>query len=133
MINLPEVEIIRRDLERDLVGNKVKTVDVNAVKVTKPGGSKAKFTSLLEGAKFLGTRRVGRHILFDLDNEAIMVAHMGSGGQLRRHPNKDPQDPNTAVCIGFTQHGQLRLVDHVGDSILFVVPDEESLDRKSVV
>jgi len=127
MINLPEVEIIRRDLEREVAGKKIKSVEVSTPKVTKPGGTKAKFISALEGIKILGTRRVGRHILFDLETEAIMVVHLGSGAQLRRHANKDAVDPKTAVNITFTQHGGLRLVDYAGEAVMFVVPDEEVL------
>jgi len=127
MINLPEVEIIRRDLEREVAGKKIKSVDVSTPKVTKPGGTKAKFISALDGTKILGTRRIGRHILFDLDTEAIMVADLGSDSQLRRHANKDAVDPKTAVSITFTQHGGLRLVDYGGDALLFVVPDEDAM------
>lgn len=127
MIYLPEVEIIRRDLERDVAGKKVKSVDVHSTKSIKPGGNKTKLTGLLEGIKIVGTRRVGRHILFDLENEAIMAVHLGSGGQLRRHANKDAVDPKTAVIVAFTQMGQLRLVDMAGDAVLFAVPDEETL------
>lgn len=126
-INLPEIEIIRRDLERDIPGKKVKSVEVSSPKVTKAGGTKARFISQIEGAKIVGTRRVGVHILIDLDNDGIIGVHLGSGGQLRRHANKDALAPKTAVVIGFTQHGQLRLVDPTGDAKMVAVADEEAL------
>lgn len=128
MIQLPEVEIIRRELERDVAGKKVKTVEVSSTKTVKRGGTKAKFSGMLEGLKIQGTRRVGRFILFDFEDDVVMAAHLGSGGQLLRVPNKAPVDPKTAVVITFTQHGQLRLVDHEDDAMLVAVPDAETLE-----
>ena len=40
MIQLPEIETIRRDLERDCVGKKIKTIEVTKAKIA--GGPKAK-------------------------------------------------------------------------------------------
>lgn len=127
MIQLPEVEITRRDLERDIVGKKVKTVEVSSPKVVKRGGTKAKLAKGVEGAKIASVERRGLFILIGLDNEGIIVVHLGTGGQLRRHANKDALDKKNVVVVGFTQHGQLRLVDHSGDTQLFLVADPEEL------
>ena len=40
MIQLPEIETIRRDLERDFVGKKIKSIKVTKAKIA--GGTKAK-------------------------------------------------------------------------------------------
>jgi len=52
-MELPEVEVMRRDLERDVVGKKIKDVEVkgskNAMRVIRRHGKRKDFTSMLDG------------------------------------------------------------------------------------
>ena len=53
MIELPEIETIRRDLERDCVGKKIKTVEVLKTKTVGGAKSKASIEKELDQAKGL--------------------------------------------------------------------------------
>ena len=88
MIQLPEIETIRRDLERDCVGKNIKTIEVIKSKVA--GGPKAKsaIERELEQSKVESVSRVGKFILFELSNEMTLAIALGSGGQISRVPNK---------------------------------------------
>jgi len=130
MIQLPEVEIVRRDLERDIVGRKIKDVTVNVAKTVKRSTNKTKFAAALVDAKVSAVNRVGRYILISIDPDATLVIHMGEDAQLLRTANKDKVDPKTSVIIGFTQHGQLRLVDFKGDAQMFVVSEPDTIEDK---
>ena len=59
MVELPEVEVLRRDLEREVVGKKVKAVDVKTMAALAHYKNRKAFSSLLEGTKFCSVARKG--------------------------------------------------------------------------
>ncbi|MDH3754548.1 MAG: hypothetical protein OEU32_11815 [Acidimicrobiia bacterium] len=128
MIELPEAETIRRDLDREIVGKKIKDAEVSTPKVVTRSGNRTKFVAALEGAKVTSVDRRSLHLLMGLDNDHTLVCRLGSGGLLRRHANKDPLDPKNVVVLGFTQGGQLRLIDHAGEAEMFVIENDELED-----
>lgn len=122
---LPELEIIRRDLERDTAGRKVKSVDVKGLKSTPLHKNKKSLTTLVEGAKFVETTRVGMTIVTKLSNEHTLLMRPGAETVISRCPSRTEVTPNTQVIITFTQGGDLRFVDKGATGELAVVPDEE--------
>lgn len=129
MFELPEVETVRRDLDRDLVGKKVKDAEAMSMKVLGRYKNRKAFTAQLEGMKILGVERRGLYITIVLDGDSTLVVNLGSSGSLRRAANKDAVDPDTEVVITFTQHGQLRLVDPDGTAQMFVVDTDALADE----
>ena len=122
---LPEVETIRRDLEREIIGRKIKAAEAASMKCLRRYHNRKAFTSQLEGAKITDVRRVGLHLVVELSTESLLVLSLGSSGSPRRNPNKHPKVAGTEVVISFTQYGQLRFVDTEGTGQLFVVsPDD---------
>lgn len=124
MFELPEVETVRRDLERDIVGKKIKNVEATSMKVLRRYRTRKAFVSRLIGKKIAAVARVGLHIVIALDNKSSLFVDLGSSGSLRRAANKDAVDPDTELVITFTQHGQLRLLDAVGTAEVFVVAND---------
>ena len=51
MPELPEIETVRRGLERETVGRRVKSAEVSDTKAVRRNGTKKAFESRLEGAK----------------------------------------------------------------------------------
>ena len=125
MIALPEIETIRRDLDRELSGLRIKSVEVMESRLAKRSGGAKKLAGRLEKTKISSVRRRGLHLIMSLDSDDVIVAHLGSGGQLRRHANRDEIEPNTALAITFTKSGQLRLVDVAGEAELFLANAEK--------
>ena len=130
MIQLPEIETIRRDLERDCVGKKIKTIEVIKSKVA--GGPKAKsaIERELEQSKVESVSRVGKFLLFELSNEMTLAIELGSGGQISRVPNKTEVHPKTQLILTFTQTGQMRLIDHVGEASVSLHETAEVIEDK---
>ena len=122
---LPEVETVRRDLERDIIGRKVKSVEAASMKCLGKYQSRKAFAAQLEGAKITVVRRVGLYLVIELDTGSALVLSLGSSGSPRRNANKNPKLDGTEVVISFTQYGQLRFVDTEGTGELFVVAAEE--------
>ncbi|MEZ5165135.1 MAG: DNA-formamidopyrimidine glycosylase family protein [Acidimicrobiales bacterium] len=129
MFELPEVETVRRDLDRDLTGKKVKDAEATSMKVLGRYKNRKAFTSQLDGMKILAVERRGLLLTIVLDGESTLVVDLGSSGSLRRNANKDEIEPDTEVIITFTQHGQLRLLDPEGTASMFVV-DTDALEEE---
>lgn len=127
MLELPEIETIRRDLEREVSGKRIKSVEVHA---TKPlaGITKKAFVDRLTGAKVEAVTRRGLLICFRLDTGELLAADMGDSGQFLRAQGKDPLDKATAVVISFTQGGQLRFRDAKGTASLTLTTAEGLLE-----
>jgi formamidopyrimidine-DNA glycosylase len=124
---LPEVETIRRDLEREVIGRKIKAAEAASMKCLRRYHTRKAFTSQLAGAKIADVRRVGLYLVIELSTEVLLVLSLGSSGSPRRNPNKHPKVAGTEVVISFTQYGQLRFVDTRGTGQMFVVPADEFL------
>ncbi len=127
MPELPEVETIRRDLERDIAGLRVKTVEVNDLRSIRRHGRKAPFVKALDGVKVTHVNRRGKYLIVSLDSDDVLVIHLGMSGQLRRNANKDAMQTHTRVVITFTQKGQLRFIDPRKFGEMFVV-DADGVD-----
>lgn len=125
---LPELEMIKRDLEREVVGRKVKEATAAGMTALPRYKNRKSFSSQLEGIKIAGVVRQADFILFPLDSEDILVVRMGTG-MLRRNANKDKEEKGTEVVITFTQGGQLRFVDEEGTGELAVVPKEDIMSE----
>lgn len=129
MPELPEIEVIRRDLEKEVVGRRIKDVQVrpgsNAMKVIRRHGRRKEFQDLLAGAKFETIHRTGRFIGLELDNDKVLVINLGECGQLLKTSASDPLVSHTHIVLGFTIGGQLRLVDSKMNSQVFVATKED--------
>lgn len=121
MAELPELETIRRELEKESVGKRLKAPEVTSTKVVKHNGGKKVFQSRLEGAKVKSVDRKGRHLVANLDNGELLVLDLGSAGYLEKAAPKSTAPKGTAIVFAFTQGGQIRFVDPAGDAQAMVV------------
>ena len=125
MAELPELETVRRELEKEAVGKRFKTPEVTGTKAVRHNGSKKAFQSRLEGAKVKSVERRGRHLVGNLDNGELLVIDLGPSGRLEKVAPKSTPPKGTSVVLSFTQGGQIRLVDPSGGAEAFVVaPDD---------
>ena len=112
MPELPEVETNRRDLQGEVVGRKIKAVEVRNGRTVRRHSSAKQFRSKVEGRTIKSVGRGGKCLLLALDDGNTLVIHLGMSGQLQRAKSiKDPKAPHTQVVFTFTQGGQLRFVD----------------------
>jgi formamidopyrimidine-DNA glycosylase len=128
-VELPEVEVMRRDLEKDLVGRKVTKAEVraskNAMRIVRRHAKRKEFTDRLAGRKFTKVERRGKYVLLHMDNADILVVHFGMSGQFVRGNKRQTLPPHTHVVIDFQQGGDLRYVDPRTFGEMFVAtPDE---------
>ncbi len=128
-MELPEVEVMRRDLERDVVGRKVVEAEVrptrNAMRIIRRHSKRKDFTSRLEGRKMTKSERRGKYILLSLDSGDVLVVHFGMTGQFVRGTKRHPLPPHTHVVLTFQQGGDLRFVDPRTFGEMFVSTADE--------
>ena len=123
MAELPEIETLRRELDKELAGRKIKTVDVSVMKVIPRYRTKKAFTALIEGRKINGLERRGPLLVAKLDGGDALMIELGASGQLMRAKTaRQAVTKSTLVVITFTQGGQLRIVDPKGEAELWVIP-----------
>jgi formamidopyrimidine-DNA glycosylase len=87
-VELPEVEVVRRDLEKDVVGRRIREADVrpqrNAMRVIRRHARRKEFSDRLAGKKIARIDRKGKYVLMYLDGGDVLVVHFGMSGQLLR-------------------------------------------------
>jgi formamidopyrimidine-DNA glycosylase len=128
-VELPEVEVMRRDLEKDVVGRRIKTVEVkgskNAMRVIRRHAKRKDFTSRLEGTKIQRVERRGKYLLLFLDSGDVVVTHFGMSGQFQRGTGRVALAPHTHVVITFQQGGDLRFADPRTFGEMFVTAGDD--------
>lgn len=129
MPELPEVEVVRRDLEREVVGRRIKSVEVDGMRSVRRHHNRKQFISRLEGKKITAIDRRGKYILCRLDGDDVLIIHLGMSGQLiRAKSSRETRAKHTHVVITFQQGGQLRFVDPRTFGEMFVT-EMDSLNK----
>jgi formamidopyrimidine-DNA glycosylase len=138
MPELPEVETIRRDLEKEVTGKRIKSVEVLGKRSIRRHRDAHAFVSRLEGHKVMGVDRKGKYLVLRLDPTGgarggepadVLVVHLGMSGQLLRPKSaKEPVGKHTHVVITFTQAGQLRFIDPRTFGEMFVTTPDHLLE-----
>lgn len=81
MPELPEVETIRQDLKKQILGKKIKNIQVKQSKSVK--NKKSYFIDTLSGQHFVDVTRQGKLLIFHLaDQKNFLLSHLRMTGQL---------------------------------------------------
>jgi formamidopyrimidine-DNA glycosylase len=91
MPELPEVETVRRMLERHVVGRTVRSVALSGLKLR--GAVARDLPRRLAGRTFRNARRLGKYLLLDLDAGLTLLSHLGMSGRWLFHPGPPPAPP----------------------------------------
>ncbi|MFJ2827138.1 bifunctional DNA-formamidopyrimidine glycosylase/DNA-(apurinic or apyrimidinic site) lyase [Streptomyces sp. NPDC087263] len=115
MPELPEVEVVRRGLERWVSGRVVQAVEVRHPRAVRRhlAGPEA-FAKALAGLRVGEARRRGKYLWLPLaDSPYSVLAHLGMSGQLLVQPEDAPDEKHLRVRIRFEdgQGTELRFVD----------------------
>ncbi|MCW2605979.1 MAG: DNA-formamidopyrimidine glycosylase [Frankiales bacterium] len=113
MPELPEVEVVRRGLERGVVGRTVARVEVRHPRAVRRHEAGAEdFRALLEGRTITSAERRGKYLWLPLDSGDAVTGHLGMSGQLLVKPADQPDETHLRIRFTFTDGGrELRFVD----------------------
>jgi formamidopyrimidine-DNA glycosylase len=114
---LPEVEVVRRGLERWISGRTVESVEVAHPRAVRrhPAGAED-FAALLRGRSLGPARRRGKYLWLPVDDASAagsLLGHLGMSGQLLVQPRQAPEERHLRVRIRFADAlgTELRFVD----------------------
>jgi len=100
---LPEVETIRRDLEREIVGRTITGVTITGARTVRRG-TKAAVVKSLVGAGVTAVQRRGKYLVLPLDTGRSLVVHLRMSGQLLKANPGDPRPKHTHAVLTFADH-----------------------------
>ncbi len=115
MPELPEVETVRRDLERVMLGRTIDQVVLGRLRSVRRHLDPEEFRIGLLGACVTGTRRQGKYLIVDLVRDArpaALVVHLRMSGQLLHAASTaEPVLPHTHVRLQLDDGTEVRFVD----------------------
>lgn len=115
MPELPEVETVRRGIEKRVVGRRITKVEVGRERSVRRVGKEA-VVNLLTGTTITTARRRGKYILCDLDSGDEMMIHLRMSGRVLVEPVGTTRPPHTHVVLTLAER------DGVDDEMWFVDP-----------
>jgi len=113
MPELPEVEVVRRGLERGVAGRRICEVSVAHPRAVRRHVAGAEdFAGLLRGRRIESAQRRGKYLWLPLDSGDALTGHLGMSGQLLVVPPDKPTETHLRVRLTFDDGGrELRFVD----------------------
>jgi formamidopyrimidine-DNA glycosylase len=118
---LPEVEIVRRDLEAHVSGRRIVGVEVSGPRTVRRH-SPGQLTRRLQGATLGPVGRRGKFLLLGLQEppQDVLVVHLRMSGQLVLARPSDPLPRHTHAVLTLESDTQLRFIDPRTFGELFV-------------
>ena len=110
MPELPEVETIRRALLPQISGLIIRNIDVYETRLRRPLDSNL-LIKLLQGQKIGDISRRAKYLIFQFENENVMIIHLGMSGRLQLVNPKDEIEKHTHVIFSLSDGRQLRFKD----------------------
>ncbi|MFC6153439.1 bifunctional DNA-formamidopyrimidine glycosylase/DNA-(apurinic or apyrimidinic site) lyase [Nocardioides yefusunii] len=112
MPELPEVEVVRRGLERHVVGSTVHAVEVlHDRPVRREAGGASSFVQHMTGRTVSAVRRRGKYFWLALDGDDAMLGHLGMSGQMLLKSAGAPDERHLRVRFVLDDGMEMRFVD----------------------
>src|SRR5262249_35235609 len=120
MPELPEVEVVRRGLERHVVGRTIRSARwLPPAAVRGHGGGRDDFEAATRGLVVTAALRRGMYLWLPVAQDSpgsaaedALLAHLGMSGQLLLHEPGEPVSPHVRIRFTFTDSGpELRFTD----------------------
>lgn len=127
MPELPEVETIKGDLSRLIVGKKILDITTDSPKQVKPSLGKVK--QAIVGKKIKKVERRAKLIQIFLNDDLILVIHLKLTGRLLVRDKKAPKDDWQHITISLSGDKELRFADLRKFGWLKLVKNEKELEE----
>jgi formamidopyrimidine-DNA glycosylase len=123
MAEVPEVEILVRDLREAMVGRSIHNVEVlHTAAVRFP--SVDEFSTLLQNRIVQGAERRAKYILLPLSDDLLLAVHLMLWGTLVLVPSEQARVPETLLIWHLDRDEDLRLHDKLGYARAAVGPPD---------
>ncbi len=128
MPELPEVETVKRSLEKKLVGLAFNGVDLHMPKIVRLPQAE-EFVNSLKGKKIKQLDRRGKYLMLHLSGNYTLVIHLRMTGRLVYTKPDTPLEKHTHVVFLLSNGDQLRYTDirQFGRMLLAPTPELDTL------
>ncbi|MFB5663571.1 DNA-formamidopyrimidine glycosylase [Alteribacillus sp. HJP-4] len=109
MPELPEVETVRRTLEKLVAGKTIQTAEISWPRIIKRPDDALAFAAMLEGQRIESIGRQGKFLKINLQ-DYVMVSHLRMEGKYEMGSGEEP-DKHTHVRFFFADGSELRYRD----------------------
>ena len=133
MPELPEVETVRRGIERRAVGRVIERVEVFRERTVRRQGREAIIDGLT-GTRLVAARRRGKYLLCDLDSGGVLMMHLRMSGRVLVVDADTVRPPHTHVVMHLSPNDnglrhEMWFVDPrtFGEVVVFDRDDEDTV------
>jgi formamidopyrimidine-DNA glycosylase len=109
MPELPEVETVRRTLEKFILNREIRDIDIFYEKMLR-NTTVSQLRNILNGKQFTRISRYGKYLLLFVDQVVLMI-HLRMEGKFFLKPLDQPKDKHEHVIIYFSDGETLRYQD----------------------
>ena len=125
MPELPEVETLRRDLERSVRGATIVATTLGRLRSVRRYDDPQQFIVQTEGTRFVAFGRHGKYLYAHVSSGETLVVHLRMSGQLRLVDSADaPLAPHTHIRFSLDDGRELRFVDPRTFGEMWVTSDD---------
>jgi len=110
MPELPEVEVIKRGLQKHLPGRRVDDIFSSSKKLRQPMPEKM-LQEFIKGAEIKDVNRRAKYLVITMDSGAALIVHLGMSGRLGLFANGSPGIKHDHFSLQFDNEMQLRFND----------------------
>ena len=108
MPEIAEVETVRNTLKKRILGKKIKDVNIIYEKIIETDINE--FKKILIGNSFKDINRIGKYLIFELDNY-YLISHLRMEGKYFLKSINDPIEKHEHIIITFQDDSDLRYHD----------------------
>lgn len=110
MPELPEVRVVVKNLNENILNKKIKYIEVVKEKLFKEKPIN-EFRKSLENATIKSIENKGKHIVFIFDNDYVLISHLRMEGKYKYYSNKTENHKHLMTKFIFTDDTELHYLD----------------------
>ena len=127
MPELPEVETIRKQLQKEVVGLSISDIWTDTPKMVQP--SPAEFLKRVKGQKITAVERRAKLLIIRLAGAENVVLHLRLSGQLFLNRPTDPKDPFLHIILKLSDGKELHFNDARKFGYVSLVESDADLEK----
>lgn len=129
MPELPEVETVRKTLKNQILGKKIKEVQVFYDPII--SSNLEEFKKVLPKTQIKDIKRIGKWLIFDLE-EYNLLSHLRMEGKYFLKKKTDPKEKHEHVIITFTDDTDIRYHDTRKFGRMILTPKEKLMEVEAI-
>jgi formamidopyrimidine-DNA glycosylase len=131
MPELPEVELVAKSLDKLVKGRRILTAELLRERLA-PENSPDDFAVKLKEATIMRVHRRGKHVLFDLNNNQTLIAHLRMSGRFQLLPLERENPKFTHAVFYFEDESRLIYSDQRHFGFMKIVETAKLAEAKEI-